>query len=84
MKPGKVIEPKSWRTWQLEKDNQEKADIVLECFRCLFFVDFSSFKCIVLEVWVSDSVRWDKEDVSTVDKEDGSMVDKAVEQDRFK
>ena len=84
MKPGKVIEPKCWKTWQLEKDNQEKADIVLECFRCLFFVDFSSFKCIVLEVWVSDSVRWDKEDVSTVDKEDGSMVDKAVEQDRFK
>ena len=38
------------------------------------FVDFFSFMCIVLEVWTSDLVHWDKEDVSTVDKEDGSSV----------
>ena len=30
--------------------------------------------CIVLEVWRSDSVHWDEEDISTVDKEDGSSM----------
>ena len=47
------------------------------------FVDFSSFVCIVLEVWTSDSVRWDEE-VSTVDKEDGSSVDKGADQVRLR
>ena len=44
------------------------------------FVHFSSFMCIVLEVWTLDSVCWDEEDVSTVDKEDGSVVGKGAEQ----
>ena len=30
--------------------------------------------CIVLEDWRSDSVHWDEEDISTVDKEDGSSM----------
>ena len=34
--------------------------------------------CIVVEVWTSNSVHWDEEDVSTVDKEDGSSVDKGT------
>ena len=48
------------------------------------FVDFSSFMRIILEVWTLDSVRWDEEDVFTVDKEDGSSVDKGVEEDRLR
>ena len=48
------------------------------------FVDFSSFMCIILEVWASDSVRWGEKDVSTVDKENGSSVDKGAEQDHLK
>ena len=39
---------------------------------------------IVLEVWTSNSVRWDAEDISTVDKEDGSSVEKGAEQDRLR
>ena len=48
------------------------------------FVDFSSFMCIALEVWTSDPVRWDEEEVSIVDKEDGFSVDKGAEQDRLR
>ena len=46
------------------------------------FLDFFSFMCI-LEVWTPNSVIWDEEDVSTIDKEDGSSVDNGAEQDRL-
>ena len=56
------------------------AFVVFVCFVSLIF---SSFMRIVLEVWTSDSVRWDEEDVTTAGKEDGSSVDKGMEQDHF-
>ena len=44
VKPGKVFEPKgvfSFQIVSLEKDNQDQADIVLECFRCFRLWIFS-------------------------------------------
>ena len=48
------------------------------------FMDFSLFMCIVIEVWILGSVRWDEEDVSTLDKEDGFSVVKGAEQERLR
>ena len=73
----------SFQIVSLEKDNQDQADIVLECFRCFRLWIFFSFKCIA-EVWKSDSIRWDEEDVSIVDKEDSSSVEKGAEQNRLR
>ena len=66
----------SFQIVSLEKDIQDQADIT--------FLDFSSFMCIVIEVWTSHSASWDEEIVSIVAKEDVSLVEKGAEQNRLR
>ena len=82
VKPGKVLEPRGLanafflsKFFHWKRIIRTRLTLYWNAF-VVSFVNFSSFMCIVLEVWASDSVRWDEEDFSTVDKEDGSSVDK--------
>ena len=87
-KPGKVLEPRGLTTaFFLSKLFHWKT--IIRTRQTLYWNAFVVFAWGVFLIymcysWTSDSVRWDEEDVSTVEKEDGSSVDKGAEQDRLR
>ena len=87
-KPGKVLEPRVLTTaFFLSKLFHWKT--IIRTRQTLYWNAFVVFAWGVFLIymcysWTSDSVRWDEEDVSTVEKEDGSSVDKGAEQDRLR
>ena len=80
-KPGKVLEPRgkvleSFQILTVEKNNQDQANIELECFRC-FRLWIFPYLCVLFlrfehRIQFTDTkkmlLQWNKKDSSSVDK----------------